>query len=200
MRLNRSWRGNRSPASRAGSAVQSEAPPSEEDEHDVRPRCERRPALCCLIRHQPDYTRTTQALPGGSRSEPVTAGSLGGEMPALAGNSGWQPAVSVEPVPVCHAGGRGFESRRSRSCPAASLSCVRRGWRPRTSLRYDSRVRFVCRENRHTHSVRWTHLVNEEMLRSIQAQLDDGEVATPRAEGSAISLDAAVEQALAASD
>jgi hypothetical protein len=36
-------------------------------------------------------------------------------MPALVGKSGWQPAVSVEPVPVCHAGGRGFESRRSRS-------------------------------------------------------------------------------------
>jgi hypothetical protein len=88
----------------------------------------------------------------------------------------------------------GSESRRSRSGPAASLSCVRRGWRPRTSLRHDSRVRFVCRETRHTHSVRWTHLLNEEMLRSIQAQLDDGEVATPRAEGSAISLDAAVEQ------
>jgi hypothetical protein len=34
-------------------------------------------------------------------------------MPALAGNSGSQPAVAVDLVPVCHAGGRGFESRRS---------------------------------------------------------------------------------------
>jgi hypothetical protein len=32
-------------------------------------------------------------------------------MPALAGNPGSQPAVAVELVPVCHAGGRGFESR-----------------------------------------------------------------------------------------
>jgi len=31
---------------------------------------------CCLTRHQSDYTRTTQALPGGSRSQPVAAGSL----------------------------------------------------------------------------------------------------------------------------
>lgn len=40
--------------------------------------------------------------------------------------------------------------------------------------------------------------VNEETLRSIQAQLDNEDVAAARAEGSAISLDAAVEQALTA--
>src|ERR687898_2563537 len=34
--------------------------------------------LCCLARHHTDYTRTTtQALPGGSRSQPVTTGSGG---------------------------------------------------------------------------------------------------------------------------
>src|SRR5438128_2743517 len=35
-------------------------------------------------------------------------------MPAPASNSRCEPAVPVELVPVCHAGGRGFESRRSR--------------------------------------------------------------------------------------
>ena len=39
-------------------------------------------------------------------------------MPALAGNSGWEPVVPAEVVPACHAGGRGFESCRSRKLPA----------------------------------------------------------------------------------
>ena len=34
------------------------------------------------------YTRTTQALSGASRRWPVVAGSVGEEMPALAGDSG----------------------------------------------------------------------------------------------------------------
>ena len=37
-----------------------------------------------LIRHQPDYTPTTQALPGGSRSWPLTAGSHDDKKPAVA--------------------------------------------------------------------------------------------------------------------
>src|SRR5438876_1127664 len=41
-------------------------------------------------------------------------------MAALAGNSGCEPAVAVEPVPACHAGGRGLESRRSRKSPCKS--------------------------------------------------------------------------------
>jgi len=45
-------------------------------------------------------------------------------VPALAGNSRSQPAVPVELVPVCHAGGRGFESRRSRLS-----KCLTRGAR-----------------------------------------------------------------------
>jgi hypothetical protein len=69
---------------------------------------------CCLNRHQMHHTPTTQALPRGSRSERVTAGAPEQEMPALAADSRLQPAVPVEALPACHAGGRGFESRRSR--------------------------------------------------------------------------------------
>jgi hypothetical protein len=48
-------------------------------------------------------------------------------MPALAGNSRSEPPVAVELVPVCHAGGRGFESRRSRlsKCLQIGMSVVR---------------------------------------------------------------------------
>jgi hypothetical protein len=38
----------------------------------ARRRSPQRDRLCCLIGHQPDYTRTTQAVAGGSRSQPVT--------------------------------------------------------------------------------------------------------------------------------
>jgi hypothetical protein len=90
----------------------------------ARRRSLQRERLRCLIGHQPDYTRTTQALPGGNRSQPVTAGSPAEEMPALAGNSRSEPVVAVGPVPVCHAGGRGFESRCSRKTPCKLACCV----------------------------------------------------------------------------
>jgi hypothetical protein len=101
--------------------------------------------VCCLVGHQPDYTRTTQALLGGSRSYPVIAGSTCDEMPALAGNSGSQPAVPVAPVPVCHAGGRGFESRRSRESSCKSAYCV---VRPDAKVRPTTQTRVRVGPNR----------------------------------------------------
>ena len=50
---------------------------------------------CCRSRHHVDHTPTARAVPCGGRSSPVTAGSRGQETPALAGNSGWEPAVLV---------------------------------------------------------------------------------------------------------
>jgi hypothetical protein len=83
-----------------------------------------RAAPCCLVRQLVHYTRTTQALPGATRRKPVAAGSLGDQMPALAGNSGSWPAIAGCAVPACHAGGRGFESRRSRKKSCKSACCV----------------------------------------------------------------------------
>ena len=72
-----------------------------------------------------DHTRTARALPSGSQSWPVTASSIGYELPAPASSSGWKPPVPVQPVPASHAGGRGFESRRSRSvkCLQIGICC-----------------------------------------------------------------------------
>jgi hypothetical protein len=115
----------------------------------VRRRSPQRDRLCCLIGHQPDYTRTTQALPGGSRSQPVAAGQPAEEMPALASNSGSEPAVAVELVPVCHAGGRGFESRRSRknTCKNGILRC-QAGRENRADYTNGRSVRAETAENR----------------------------------------------------
>ena len=37
----------------------------------------------CRVRHHFDHTPATQALPGGSRSQPVIAGSLNRKVPAV---------------------------------------------------------------------------------------------------------------------
>ena len=85
------------------------------------------PLWRCRSWQQLHHTSATQAVPGGSRREPVTAGAPHQEVPAPTGNRGSQPAVPVESVPACHAGGRGFESRRSRksTCKSASFVAAR---------------------------------------------------------------------------
>ena len=67
-------------------------------------------------------------------------------MPALASDSGLEPAVPVELVPACHAGGRGFESSRSRKSTWKLACCVvslGAGSRP-TTQRLFSRGRPQC--------------------------------------------------------
>ncbi len=53
-------------------------------------------------------------VPAGSRQRPAIPAKLEAKRPALAGNPRLSPPSPAAPRPVCHAGGRGFESRRSR--------------------------------------------------------------------------------------
>ena len=63
---------------------------------------------------------------GGRRKLPPTPANprndQGRKDPALAGNPRLSPLSPEAPRPACHAGGRGFESRRSRS-PATASGC-----------------------------------------------------------------------------
>ena len=100
---------------------------------------------------QPDYTTTARALPGCSRPEPVTDASAGNETPAPAGNSGRKPAVPVVLLPACHAGGRGFESGRSRKNPCKSAACVDRAdtrSTPTTQLSIEARPKRPKKERK----------------------------------------------------
>jgi hypothetical protein len=68
-----------------------------------------------------------QKMPGSSRRSPAIPASQLTHSPALAANPRTVPANPKPARPACHAGGRGFESRRSRrnTCKSASFLTTR---------------------------------------------------------------------------
>ena len=71
-------------------------------------------------------THIPQESAGRSRRRPMFPASHGGESPADVANPRPLPLRPEPPRPACHAGGRGFESRRSRLvCPVADAGSRR---------------------------------------------------------------------------
>jgi len=68
-----------------------------------------------------------EEVAGSSRRRPRIPATPGSERPALAGNPRLSPLRPEAPRPACHAGSRGFESRRSRknTCKSASFDAAR---------------------------------------------------------------------------
>ena len=64
---------------------------------------------------------------GSSRPHPLIPATPRSQSPAHAGNPRQSPLNQQAPRPACHAGGRGFESRRSRksTCKSASFVAAR---------------------------------------------------------------------------
>jgi hypothetical protein len=125
----------------------------------TRTRDLRRDQTRCLSGHQSDYTRTTQALPGASRSQPARS----------APKSLLQPAVAVEVVPACHGGGRGCgEPPASSSWAASGRAVVRRGF-PGYSRRLDEGIRQApaVRSDRDCLRHAASHLVQAEAFASV---------------------------------
>jgi hypothetical protein len=78
-------------------------------------------------------------LGGSSRRCPEIPATQGAECPCLAGNPRLFPPRPEVPRPACHAGGRGFESRRSRKVPA-NRHLSRRVWTQTTAGFVSSRA------------------------------------------------------------
>src|SRR5262249_18214601 len=74
-----------------------------------------RPPSFLPRRGKPGAAQIPHEGTGSHRPRPVIPAGGGAERPALAGNPRRSPAIPQAPRPACHAGGRGFESRHSRS-------------------------------------------------------------------------------------
>ena len=113
----------------------------------LHPREISRPPHRCLPRRFPlasgssvSFSSSTTIYPaciprdvaGSFRRYPAIPAKARTQSPALAGNPRFSPPRPELPRPACHAGGRGFESRRSRKRPASSG--IRRARPPDASL------------------------------------------------------------------